>query len=299
MYSATLRSSPIWAPLIPSLASPPPSGFNLRESQLSPHDLAIPFPEPCPRSTTNAANKANNRASRTLPTTTTPATAAATGTATAQTLKILLLSPSSLPSDPAPTSPASAPLLERLTHFSALTGGRDVLIVFLLHEACSISPSTSTSTSSNRATSTSIPGPSTGLSAHAQLTTLLFHHALPIPLIPLTSPPALLPTLKTYLTTLTRPLPTPPEPAHAHAKANKAITLLLPLATATPPPHHRLTEHQVLRLTDLVGSVRELARVCAGEEGRVWVIGEMDEGGEGGCGRGVVEFWGEEFVREV
>ncbi|CAF9935278.1 MAG: hypothetical protein ALECFALPRED_006349 [Alectoria fallacina] len=112
-------------------------------------------------------------------------------------------------------------------------------------------------------------------------------HALPtpIPLLPIPTPPHLLRILQTYAT--------PPSPRPAPTTAQVPTLGLLPYVTSTAPARP-LSAHVTNVLSDLCGSLKEVARLCETGGGR-GVLGEWLGEEEG---KGVAEFWEGEWIVE-
>ncbi|OJD29473.1 opa3 domain-containing protein [Diplodia corticola] len=282
MFCTTLHRRKSFSSAIPALTVNP--GLNLREYCLNTHDLALPLPRQGSADVT-------------------------------RTLRVLLLSPTC-------AAPSALPAtLTRIQHFAALNGGMDSIIMFLLN------PDSSAATTH---TSPHQPGqqhqqqqrPQIGLHAYAHLTsTLLTDPSLSaLPLLPLPSTPSLTPILQTYIrtnsaaraarrvqerknnkstTTIVSPSTTPPS-----STFNTALDLL-PWCTADSAAAP-LGRDVVFRLTDLFGSLREVAAVAVahgsgdgdGDDGlrakveeMVLLVGERTAGD-------VLDFWVEEWVAD-
>jgi hypothetical protein len=189
------------------------------ENRLETHDLAITLP-------TSLNTSGHNNITST------------------RQLRILLLSPTS-------TSTANLPhTLDRVHHFAGLTGGQDLIIVFLL----SVPVTADTNTSD-------ITNPST-ISAHP---TLAFTHLqaslLPrtdipyIPILPLANLASLPELLLKHASALSYKHHQPP--TTSNNTTTKPLDLLQ-LATAEPP----MDRETLFFVTDCFTSLRELAMAC-------------------------------------
>ncbi|MCJ1239473.1 hypothetical protein MMC14_007469 [Varicellaria rhodocarpa] len=185
-----------------------------------------------------------------------------------RTLRVLLLSVASL------HETAKLYTISRIERFSSLTGGDCIAMAILLH------------TSSDDAQQP----PPDAMHAYTSLQVLIHTHSSlsvlsSIPLLPIPTSSHLLPLLHTHLALLSSPLPPPP------STSSSPHFSLLPHLTATAPARP-LSEHATYVLSDLCQSIKDIA-VLAGKEDDVLesYLGREE-------GKGIREFWGEEWVFE-
>ncbi|EKG22288.1 hypothetical protein MPH_00355 [Macrophomina phaseolina MS6] len=251
MFCSTLRRRASFKALVPTLTANP--GLNLRENSLNTHDLAIPLPR-------------QGRAD------------------TARTLRVLLLCPSS-------TSPdAFSATLDRVQHFTALNGGLDSIIVFLLDTA-----------------GDSPPEQPTTLHAYSHLSTSLLAdpNIASIPLIPLASLTSFDAVLKSYISSNSAARAAQMVQAKRPDTFNTALDLVpwcvarentKPLDNTVP-----LDANQVNLLTDLFGSLREFAEAAVGNENDRRVkekVEEMKSLLGAGVAQDILDFWRDEWYAD-
>ncbi|KAK6433637.1 hypothetical protein LTR95_010180 [Oleoguttula sp. CCFEE 5521] len=155
-------------------------------------------------------------------------------------LRVLLLSPVDTATK---TLPAT---LVRIERFTALTGGVDLAIVFLL----SHSPNTSLSTEATM----------TGLEGYAALQAALFAQPHP-PILPVATLNALPILLLRHAAALVRPFCKPKLTATIHFELLRFCT------AASADQGQAMDQHTVFRITDLFPSVPALARTLTGVHG--------------------------------
>jgi hypothetical protein len=240
MFCTSLRRRASFASVLPLLISS--EGLKLRgeymssrsipiqyscttENRLETHDLAIPLQAPL-----NTNGHLNDTSTR---------------------LRVLLLSPTS-------TSAANLPdTLYRIHHFAGLTGGQELIIVFLLSSSAKLNTSTSTSISAG-------PIPSATSNENTVHPTLAFTHLqaslLPrtdipyIPILPLSGLPELPNLLQKHVSALSQRHQQPPTTSSNTPKPLE----LLQLATTEPP----MDRETVYFATDCFANLRELAMAC-------------------------------------
>ncbi|KAK5134655.1 hypothetical protein LTR08_006311 [Meristemomyces frigidus] len=290
MFCTTLRRRPSFASITPALTAA--SGLGLRESRLDTHDISIPL-----------VPTLNPKTGSTL--------------APTRQLRVLLLSLS------VTASPSALDdTMKRIQHFVALTGGRDLAIVFLLSsrpptQATALAKPLATKTEDNDDDAAA----AAGVHAYVALQAALMSHSdVPnIPLLPLASSEGLAALLKKHAAVLARPRPQP------IASLSTSFGLLQ-LCTADPP----MPQQTAYVLTDVFVDLRDLAEVCttavsstldasspsARAASLVSIVGGS-QGGSCGVGEGaesrlkglrdlvgrqqcsdVVDFWGEEWTME-
>jgi hypothetical protein len=275
MFSTHLRHHPLWHSLSPHLLSTP-SPWKFRETNFQTHHISLPLP------------------------------ITLTSQKNSSTLFILLVSPSDLSLSEMPNT------IRKLERFSSLTGGANVLVAFILSEEESSGGTARTGDGVTLEMQAfiqlqnmcvvALPLCSTvsfgcTLTSRAVQLTPTLHSILtlptPTPLIPIPSPAHLLPTLKSYISTLT----TPPALPLSSATANPHLHLLS-LCTTNPP----LSMHSVFVLSDLFSSLRGMEVGTRSAEGRACVDDACAEGEEQRrgrlIGREVGEFWEEEVILE-
>lgn len=139
--------------------------------------------------------------------------------------------------------------IERIRHFACLTGGQDLVIVFLLNP-----PENTLFTSAKGIgeKDTSRHSGEDGVVAYTKLRAALLDYAdIPhIPILLLTSPDSLSGLMKSHIASLTKPKP----------KQQPQVTPLhlLQLCTANPP----MPQQTAFILSDLFPNLRELAVAC-------------------------------------
>jgi hypothetical protein len=183
-----------------------------------------------------------------------------TNATSARQLRVLLLSPTS-------TSTANLPhTLDRIHHFAGLTGGQDLIIVFLLSAPATADTNTSDKTN-----------PST-ISVHPTLAfTQLQASLLPrtdipyIPILPLSSLSNLPDLLLKHASALSHRHQQPPTTSNNTTKPLD----LLQLATAEPP----MDRETLFFVTDCFANLRELAMACT--EPGVDLQGLLEGGSDG------------------
>ncbi|OQN97221.1 hypothetical protein B0A48_16763 [Cryoendolithus antarcticus] len=201
MFCTSLRRRQAFAGAVQPLIDTPQ--LRLREYDLGTHDLAIPL-NPTDRSTTRQ-------------------------------LRVLLLSPADTTKDTLPGS------LTRIEHFTALTGGVDLALVFLL----SCSSALASSVTTNMA----------GLEGYTALQAALFGPPHP-PTLPIASLAALPSLLLRHVGALARPV-------RAYKLTATPFDLLQLCTAASVEQGQAMDQHTVFRTTDLFFSVPALARALS------------------------------------
>lgn len=283
MFCASLRRRNSFTRIVPQLSS----GLSLKgtlissqqthfctndgrlENQLSTHDLCIPIP--------------------TLP------------GRHGRDLRLLLLSPGSM------LGTSMSQTLERIQHFSSITGGIDTAIVFLLESRQAFV--------SARQVSSTVAGTSSSEGAHSyaklQAELIQMPEASSTPILPLANLDDLCMFVKTYLHGLGRVTP-------KAASTTRSVDLL-PFCSADPP----LSQFAVNITTDTFQSLSDLATTIAhanrrrsqdtNEEPAQWLSSdETTRADDGDLARlamireqvgddvlnGMIEFWADEWVVE-
>ena len=169
-------------------------------------------------------------------------------TASNRHLRVLLLSPTS-------TSPENVPAtLDRIHHFAGLTGGQDLIIVFLLSSATKATPSTSTSAGpipSAPEDNTAYP---TLAFAHLQASLLPRTDIPYIPILPVSSLSNLPDLLQRHASALSARYQQTPTTSNITRRPLE----LLQLATTEPP----MDRETVYFATDCFANLREMAMAC-------------------------------------
>ena len=270
MFCTNLRRRASFASVLPLLIST--EGLKLRgeytssrllslpcslptENRLETHDLAIPL------TTTLDTNGQNHITSN-------------------RQLRVLLLSPTSISAAHLPHT------LDRIHHFAGLTGGQDLIIVFLLSP-----PVRTNADASDQTISTNTDIKSTLAYTHLQASLLPRTDIPYIPILPVSNLTNLPELLQKQATALSHRHQQPPTTSNNTSKPLE----LLELATTEPP----MNRETLFFVTDCFASLRELAMACTEPgvelqdlvEGSDGFEGWLSGGGEGRVALLLRDWW--------
>ena len=295
MFCTNLRRRASFASVLPLLIST--EGLKLRGEYTSSRLLSLP----CSLPTENRLETHDLA----IPLTTTLDTNGQNHITPTRQLRVLLLSPTSI-------SAANLPhTLDRIHHFAGLTGGQDLVIVFLLS-----SPARTNANASDQTISTNTDIKSTLAYTHLQASLLPRTDIPYIPILPVSNLTNLPELLQKQATALSHRHQQPPTTSNNTSKPLE----LLELATTEPP----MIRETLFFVTDCFANLRELAMACTEPgvelqglvEGSVGFEGWRSGGGEGRVAtaterlvelRGLIgwerfkeiaDFWADEWVVE-